>query len=679
MKNLYYSSILFFSSLTIANAQQVVQATGGAAQGTTPAEKVIQQTFSASDARKSVVMYLKKSLSGINDKQKTSLSKNIDSLLITHDVVSKQTYPLYIEQVNKVYAQEEKLVGVNAIDNVAKLNQSSIFKKSYSFQKSAECFAESEQTSFVQAIDAEGNEIIAFQLEPLMSNPRYGLVDSYTQGFARIKKDMVYGFLNLCGEEAIPAQYDYAENFNDGRALVKKYFWFFVDADGTESKVLENVVDARALKYGVSVVKFKDNKFALIDNNFDKTRKTLSPYYEEVQPFVDDLLQVRNGKMYGLIKVDGSNVTDVAYENIYLSDNEQWIVIEQDKKVGLIDRDGNTRIKPSYESIKTISVNTELSSAVIAVAKDASGYRIIELNERKLSDVYASIGTFNTFGLAQACKVNLDKTQKCGYVNYEGTEIIPSIYDEVSPFNNYGMAVASQKLTNCSAPVGNCTADVVYDYFGRITIDKINPSSPVGVRYAVTDTLMANILVAIRTTTPDGKGKEIEGYNLVDKVSFKRFTKEPYALIRRFDKQYFAIKKNELWGLLDNQGNEALAPSYKELLHSSEGLFGVMYDNERFGFIDKTGKVRITFEYSEINPFQNGLAIVAQGKGKYGIINKFNAKIAPCTFKSIITTADGQYEIIDNSSNKYVLNKGGDCVSANAKDFYEIVRKANKR
>ncbi len=163
-------------------------------------------------------------------------------------------------------------------------------------------------------------------------------------------------------------------------------------------------------------------------------------------------------------------------------------------------------------------------------------------------------------------------------------------------------------------------------------------------------------------------------------MTLKRFTTEAYKNIRKFDKTNLAMLKGDKWGLLDFTGKEVLAPSYNELLFSSEGLIGVKYDNNKYGFIDKKGKVQITFEYTEINPFKNGMAVVSKGNNKYGIINKFNAKIAPCLFKSVKYNEEtSQYEITDTSNNQYNLNNAGDCISANSAKFYELVRKANQK
>jgi hypothetical protein len=59
----------------------------------------------------------------------------------------------------------------------------------------------------VESKDMEGKKILAFPLEKLKANVRYGFIENYKQGFARIKKDQVWGYLNLCGDEVIPVSY----------------------------------------------------------------------------------------------------------------------------------------------------------------------------------------------------------------------------------------------------------------------------------------------------------------------------------------------------------------------------------------------------------------------------------------------------------------------------------------
>lgn len=678
MKKIYY---LFLGLLMFSSAKsQVVQAVS-----MSPSENIVtptasqSQAFTVDKARKANFDYLKKAFSPYENDKLKLIPDQLDSVLTRKSSFDKASYADFMKSMKNLPALKKQLEATQSFDKIAQLKQISEFNKAVSVKESAGCFSETENGNYVNVPTLEGNTLVGSNLAPLRENPRYGLVENYSQGFARISKDMVYGFKDLCGNTVIQPQYDYAEPFNDGKALVKKFYWHFIDTDGTESEVLEGVTAGKAVRYGVSVLTFENGKVALVDNNYPTTKKPISSSFDEIIPFVGDLFKVRNNKQFGLIKIDGSAVIDIIYDRINLSELNQWVIIEKDKKVGLIDIDGNTRIKPSYESLIGVKVNPEISQASSIIAKDDKGYRVIELSERKISDVYSSIGLFNSYGLTKVCNESSEAKTKCGYINYEGVEIIPTKYDAVSDFSKYGLVVVSEQNSNCSLPEGECQTDIVYDHFGRIVLDKINPDNPVGVLYSVTDTLMAGTLVAVKTMTPVEGGRYNEGFNLVNNITYSRFTKEPYELIKRFDKNYFAVRKNSVWGLIDNFGNEILAPTYMDLVHSSDGYFGVMFDNEKYGYIDETGKIRITFEYNEINPFNSGLAIVSKGKNKYGIINKFNAKVAPCMFKTVIYEADTQKYSLTDRNNVYVLNQEGDCVSDNCKEFYGIVRKANQK
>ncbi|MFT6204742.1 MAG: hypothetical protein ACJA1O_002352 [Spirosomataceae bacterium] len=138
---------------------------------------------------------------------------------------------------------------------------------------------------------------------------------------------MGYGFKDLCGNTVIQPQYDYADPFNDGKALVKKYYWHFIDPEEKESEVLEGVTGGKAMRYGISALTFENGKVALVGNNYLTTQKPFLIFLDEIEPFVGDLFKVRNDKEFGLIKVDGSAGIEVIYNRIYLSEAEKWIVI----------------------------------------------------------------------------------------------------------------------------------------------------------------------------------------------------------------------------------------------------------------------------------------------------------------------------------------------------------------
>ena len=60
---------------------------------------------------------------------------------------------------------------------------------------------------------------------------------AFCEGLAVVKKSDKYGYIDKTGREVIPCQYDYAEQFYEGRAKVlvmKPFDIFYIDKTGRE-------------------------------------------------------------------------------------------------------------------------------------------------------------------------------------------------------------------------------------------------------------------------------------------------------------------------------------------------------------------------------------------------------------------------------------------------------------
>lgn len=678
-----------------------------------------EQVQSLEVARKYAITNLKKDLEGLDKNNKSSLLADIGNN--NDQNLNSEIYATYLARLDKKYKGDIRSIETDNIRDIFQIEQKSDIKKRHSSVISAQCFSSKNEGRFIKMKDLDGEEIIGFPLESYRGNSRYGLVENYHQGFARIKKDQVFGFLNYCGDETIPCQYEKAEPFNDGKALVKKFDWYFVDVHGNESEALENILDAKSLRMGVSIAKFTNGKQAFIDNTYDVSKKPLSEYYDDISAFNNELFRVRIGKTYGLIKIDGSTKIDAIYDNLNATAKQgKWMIIEQNKKVGLIDTEGNIKIKPSYESIINITIDPTITQNTnLGIAKDEAGIRLIDFKDFRSSKTYSFIGEFNKYGLAQikdgkyvgfintelkvviepvfntlgkfnqyglvsACKAGVNGTNngvnKCGYIKFDGTEIVPINFDEVAQYNKYGLVVVKENVNNCSIPSGNCQVDIIYDKNGNLVIGKTNEAAPIGIKYITTDTLFNGNFVAIKTFNPLKNGDEMPvEYNLIEKNSLKRITIQSYISIKRYDSNLlFPVLKDGKWGLIDTTGKIVAKPAYKDIMITTEGLYGVKYENNKYGFIDKKGKVQIAFDYDEVRPFNNGLSIVSKGLGKLGVINRYNAKIAPCYFAEVnILPVTKQFELLDTSGNKFILNSNGDCVT-NCTKFDEIRKLANQ-
>ncbi|MEY4933769.1 MAG: hypothetical protein RIS64_128 [Bacteroidota bacterium] len=613
--------------------------------------------------------------------------------------VSKANFAEYLEKMERVL--NGKLTLVQEAKNIEQMEERTRLHRGLMIAKSAQCLVNKTDGQFVRMKDLDGIDVICYPIESLKNNARYGLIEPYKEGFARIKKDQVFGFLNYCGDEVVQAQYQMAEPFNNGKALVKKVDWFFIDAAGNESAALAGVTDAKAIAHGVSLVRFSNGKTALVSNRFAETKAPLSALYDAIEPFhKKEVFKVRLGNKFGLISLNGLVKLEAAYDDIEPTNVENLYAITQNQKIGFIDTDWKIKFQPTFDKV------TAFNNFGLAVAKEGESYRLISHKTFKFSKLYKeigefnasalttmrneaglfgiidaelrviieplyySIGAFNDFGLAPACRTE----KKCGFINKVGKETISPLYDEVKEFNKFGLVVVREITKNCT---NNkiCKTDLVYDKTGKLVIDKPAAGSPQKIKYEVLDSLHSEKFIPIKMYKDD----DLQGFHLVDPSDMHLVTAMAYQVITPYDQnQVFRVRKDNLWGLTDTSGKIIVKPTYVEIRKPSEGFYPVRSEDDKWGFIDKKGKIVIPYEYDDVKAFRNGHAVVSKGgKNNWGLINKFNAKIIPCFFKTV-NVSDGRYEMIDPDGKAYMVNDKGDC-EQNCQKFEEIRKKANKQ
>lgn len=701
MRNLQFAITLLISPLCL-NAQMMTQADVSKSTTSTnvygTSKKAVNETPEQARIQLMSSLNLYRGYSVSVDDVKAGETNESEDNVTSED---KSNFKTYVAKMEQVLQRRLKGLETDNIKDSEQLAEKSELIRAFNILKSATCLAERRDGNYGRQKDFDGQEIIAFPLDELRSNARYGFVEAYREGLARIKKDQVFGFLNYCGDEVIPCQYETAEAFNNGRALVKKVDWYFIDSKGQESEMLLNVADAKAMSYGISLARFKSGKYAFIDNRYDVTKAPISGLYDEIVPiFGKDIFRVREGNKFGLITLQGVTKLETIYENIDITGASHLYKITQNGKMGLVDTLWKVKFTPEFDFIGDFNPNG------LAVCKVAENFRLISNKTYKSSQLYKGIGSFGKQGLAQIQDaagnfglINTDLqvvvepmyfsigefndlgmvpvcryANKCGYINTKGTEIITPVYEEVEPFNVHGLVVVRELTKDCNKNK-NCKTDIVYNKFGQVIIAKANEKevTTMKIRYQLMDTLHSDKYVVVKMFVDE----EIQGFHLIEAKSFKLTTTMAYHSISPFDMNgILRVKKDNLWGLIDTAGKIILPPTYLEIRKQGEGFYPVKNEKEKIGFIDKKAKIQIPFEYDDVKVFRNGHCIVTKGKEKWGLINKFNAKIVPLYFKGVFVK-DGQYEMTDDKGGVYMIDDKGDCVQ-NCQKFEELRRKANQ-
>jgi hypothetical protein len=706
MKNLLNYTLLLSFSLFVngINAQNKPNSPTTASKNTASTEAVITskslqppRTIDEARTRFMTLFNLYRDFSATETKQDDNLaSKNAAESTVAN-------FGTYLELMNGILSK--KLEKLTATTPEARAERSH-YQSGLSTLKSARCLqADDQKHTIVSTKDMDDNVIMAFELDGIRSSSRFGLVENYREGYARIRKDQVFGFLNLCGDEAIICQYERAEPFNAGKALVKRVDWYFVDGEGNESEPLEGITDGKALKNGIYLARMASGKQAFVDNTYDVSKVSLSQLYDGIDSFYKkDVFRVRNAKKIGLIGLNGKTIFDAIYDGIDATNLSGIYRINQNKGVGLLDTTWTIRTSPTYESI------SDFNTYGLATAKGARGTAFVRAKDYKMSKFYefvseynefgvstvrnegklyglidtnlnvivapkySSIGFFNEIGLAPACYPD----GKCGFIKYDGTEQIKANYEAVGSFNTFGLMVARTAVENCGQQ-GNavCKADVILDRTGNVIVPVNDESIKNKWHYELTDSLRDERFIVVNVK--DDKSALIKGYLLIQKDNLQLITAGPYQEIKPMDVLgNIRVNRGGKWGIIDSAGRTVTKPLYKEIRRVNDAYYATQNDLNKWGFLNKKGKPQIPFEYEEVRGYRFGFAPVSKGKGKWGLISRFNAKVVPCAFRSVaLNAAETKFEITDEDNTVFVINDKGEC-ETNCPKFEDLRSKANK-
>lgn len=635
----------------------------------------------------------------------TSSIYNVRDEDLPKDQPQNGSFSNYVDKMTKLLTRRLESKPIPVAVSMNELREKARYQGAITLLKSAGCLDGKNEGKLVKTKDFDGNDIIAYPLDELRKNSRYGLVENYREGFARIRKDQVYGYLNLCGDEIITCQYQNAEPFNNGKALVKRIDWYFIDANGEEGdESLANVLEARALGYGINWVRLTNGKQALVDNNYDVSKVAISDMYDAIEPFYSsDVLKVRIGKKMGLIALNGKVKLEAIYDNIEPTAFPDIFKLALNGKLGLMDSTWTVKVPPTYTYL------SDFNTFGLAVGQLEKGSVLIDKNSFATSRFYQSIGNFNDFGvaivrdefnhfgligahmeivaepkyasigefnelgLAPACYTN----EKCGFIRFDGVEQIKADYTSVGNFNAFGLAVASLKVKDCLGKKGaECDADVLIDREGNIVVPVFEESITRKLRLEITDTVHSENYI-IMNVFENGNKSNIN-FMLIDKRSLKLITPVPYQAISPVDLHgIIRVKKDNRWAMMDTLGKVLTKYQYLDIRRMGEAYYAVQNGDSKWGFVNKKGKTQIPYEYDEVWQFRNGFAPASKGKEKWGLINRFNAKVVPCEFKSVKFIND-KYEFTDREGNVYVVNEQGDC-EKNCEKFEQIRANANKQ
>ena len=271
------------------------------------------------------------------------------------------------------------------------------------------------------------------------------------------------------------------------------------------------------------------------------------------------------------------------------------------------------------------------------------GYAVVQKNGRRgfinkngyevIPCIYDDAGDFHE-GLAY-----VNKNGKWGYIDKNNKPVVPLIYESASSFCQ-GLALV--KKNNRYGYIDHAGREVI-----KCTYESADSFSE-GLARVVTKGKTGYIDISGNLIIPQlyaGGWSFHNGIAIVSKIR-KLFVERQggidkrgseivpfvYSSISTFGTDGFAVvSKNNKSGLIDVSGNQ-IVPCIYEGARAHDKLFPVA-QNSKWGFINTSGNIVIPFKFFEAYGFQDEMCIVRDSNYFYGYVNNNGDEITPCKYQ----------------------------------------------
>ncbi|HEY8400214.1 MAG TPA: WG repeat-containing protein, partial [Cytophagaceae bacterium] len=453
-----------------------------------------------------------------------------------------------------------------------------------------------------------------------------------------------WGYIDMNGKIIIEPEYDYARDFFNDKAIVKKGKKYgvitkensfvltpdydFIDyLEGSDNKLfrLTNIKNkygyltkegkvivnpgfekAGFFREGLASVR-DENKWGYIDTS---GVLVISPEYEKVSEFNEGLAAVMINRKWGFIDRQGKMVIEPQFSSAGdFHEGRAWV--KQKNKVGYINQSGNYIIPPKY-------IKADNFKNGVAIARIKKKYGLIDAKGKWIGrPCYKSISEFENNSLAI-----VRKGKRYGVIDNRGKKVIPVKYNKIGGFSEGVTMIRKKKKFGFADSTGKITIKPYYQNAGNFSEG------------------LARV-----------KMNGIYGY--INKNN--QFVIAPkFFVCKDFSNGRAEVTERGRKGYIDRNGNWIVNPKYHkaEPYNSCLGLVARYdMDGNKYFYLDTTGTNIFKYEFSNATSFNNGLATVEKD-GAWGLLNEKGIVLTDFKFGGI-------GEFIENKAAFWVVSFSG--------------------
>lgn len=340
--------------------------------------------------------------------------------------------------------------------------------------------------------------------------------------------------------------------------------------------------------------------------------------------FVDGIQTTRDGDLYGFKRADGTVITPNIYLYVDQFHGDYCKVFLEDRKCGMIDRDGREIVPCVYDDLQYPSCGR-----IWAIRDGLIGY--LDMQGRVAIPLqYYRADNFSE-GYAQVLIVLDSFSSACTYIDTTGTQLFPAVYNNAMPFNEG------------YAPVFRYQRWGMIDYKGREVLPCM---------YEMITTNHDSCFFA-----GDESGMALFDYGM------KPLTPFVYTWFNNLSDGRIGVRRDGKCGFIDRHGREVIPCIYDEIGLFRQGRTLVRM-GEHYGIIDTTGRIVLPIEYenNKLNKnlkymYYDSLALIEKD-GKLGFVDLEGKLVIPFYFDEAYNFSEGLAAVKYNGMWGYVDTKG---------------------
>ncbi|MEX1189821.1 MAG: WG repeat-containing protein [Bacteroidia bacterium] len=481
---------------------------------------------------------------------------------------------------------------------------------------------------------------------------------------------MIYVFEGMKdgqGKEVIPANYDYIWDFEDTLTLARKR----VDigtSDDEGAFTYQIISNTGFLYYEFPDYLFPENlsnKRILTWNSRNGSYGYLDPFGKEVvkfqfnnaKDFSENLAAVKKSmrSQWDFIDIDGKYKTSYSFDDAF-SFSEGFAVVKKGNKHSFLNKLGAlVLIEKEYQQVFDVR---EGKSIVTHVKGDTILYGIIGSDGKEI--LKPQFEFIDNFEGETAVFVNKGEA---GMLDAKGNILIRAAYDELYRFDQSHYLFQQNGLQGLIRIDGTPVLSADYSAIGLFHegLCAVRKGNLWGFANTDGEVVIPFLYSEIGSTFENGKAQ----VHLPDKwrlVKGSDSLKLPvYDEVLPYYGYSAAFRIGDLWGFLNQQGEESIEPKYDELVFNKGSVvFGrTTTDDGSFvwSVIDRYGREAQSEKYNEVVRFSNGFAAV-RNNDKWGFINSLGAEIVTPQFDAVRNFSGDRAAVLKNGQWGFVGKNG---------------------